>query len=72
MPSRAARLAGCGGFLDVDLLEGLATIAAKGTKHASVQAEKAPSVTRNRSEAIFSKDVELFTPTSEALVMSKS
>ena len=72
MPSRAAKLAGCGSFFEVGLLEGLAIMSAKGTKHASIQAKKASSVSRDRSEATFSKDEELFTPTNEALVISKS
>ena len=72
MPSRAAKLAGCGSLFDFDLSGALATISAKGIKHASIQAKNASSVSRNRSEAIFSKDEELFTPTDEALVISKS
>ncbi len=72
MPSRAAKLAGGGGLFDFDLSWGLATMSAKGTKHASIQAKKVFSVSRNRTEAIFPRDVELFAPVNEALVISKS
>ena len=72
MPSRAAKLAGGGSLFDLDLSEGLDTISAKGTKHASIQAKKVSSVSRNRTEAIFPRDVELVAPAKEALVISKS
>ena len=72
MPSRAAKLAGCGSLFDFDLSGALATISAKGTKHASIQAKKVSSVSRNRTEAIFPIDAELFTSANEALVISKS
>ena len=72
MPSRAANFAGCSSFVDFDFLGAFATISAKGTKHASIQAKNASSTSRSRSEAIFSRDEELFIPTNEALVISKS
>ena len=66
MPSRAAKLAECGSLFDFDLSGALATISAKGTKHASIQAKKVSSGSRNRIEAIFPIDVELNTPANEA------
>ena len=72
MPSRAAKLAGGGNLFDFDLSGGFATISAKGTKHASIQAKKVSSVSRNKTEAIFSKGVELFVPANEASVSSLS
>ena len=72
MPSRAAKLAGGGSLFDFDLSAALATFSAKGTKHASIQAKKVSSAPRNRTDAIFSQEVELFAPATEALVMSRS
>ena len=72
MPSRAAKLAGGGSLFDFDLSGALATISAKGTKHASIQAKKVSSVSRNKTEAIFSQDVELFAPATVALAISRS
>ena len=72
MPSRAAKLAGCSILFEFDLSGGLATISAKGIKHASIQAKKVSSASRNKTEAIVPRDVELFAPTNEALVISKS
>lgn len=70
MPSRAAKLAGGDSLFDFDLSGGFATILAKGTKHASIQAKKVSSVSRNRTEATFFKDVELSAPANGALAIS--
>lgn len=72
MPSRAAKIAGCDSLFDFELSGVLAAISAKGTKHASIQAEKVSSSSRNRTEEIFPRDVELCAPANEALVISKS
>lgn len=72
MPSRAAKLAGGGSFFDFDLSGALAIISAKGTKHASIQAKKMSSVSRNRTEAIFSQDVEHSALATAALAISRS
>ena len=72
MPSRAAKLAGGGNLFEFDLIGGFATISAKGTKQASIQAKNVSSLSLNKTEAICSKGIELFAPANEASVSSLS